>query len=315
MSAGAFSNLCMRMGLMPMSCTLEKERHVSINRHPEWGGFVKAFNGIARHRHRYEVFRDFVTMAAITLHNAIRKDEKLEAEYLAIVKRYSRDEVNEFCGLLGRLVVLLDVEPQDVLGPLYMELELGNTNTGQFFTPHEISELMASLTYGEELKTLDKSFITVCEPACGAGGMVLAFVKVMLSHGHNPAERLWVQAQDIDRTAAMMCYLQMALWHIPGVVIVGNTLAGETRELFYTPAHHLGFWRHKLKRQDAEIEAAKLMTVEPGGADNQAHQRREVKFEMEAMGDTTVATATPETEVRSPMQPVFRQQLGFDFEL
>ena len=310
MSAGAFSNLCMRMGLMPMSCTLEKERHVSINRHPEWGSFVKAFNGIARHRHRYEAFKDFVTMAAISLHNAIHRDEKLEAEYLAIVKRYSRDEVNEFCGLLGRLVVLLDVEPQDVLGPLYMELELGNNNTGQFFTPHEVSELMASLTYGEELKTLDKPFITVCEPACGAGGMVLAFVKVMLSHGHNPAERLWVQAQDIDRTAAMMCYLQMALWHIPGVVVVGDTLACEAREVFYTPAHYLGFWRHKLRRRDAEIEAAKLITAEPDDADSQARQRREVKFEME-----TMATATPETEEPSPLPPIRGQQLGFDFEL
>lgn len=113
------------------------------HRHPEWGGFVKAFNGIARHRHRYEAFKDFVPMAAISLHNAIHRDEKLEAEYLTIVKRYSHDEVNEFCGLLGRLVVLLDVEFQDVLGPLYMELDLGNTNTGQFFTPHEVSELMA----------------------------------------------------------------------------------------------------------------------------------------------------------------------------
>jgi hypothetical protein len=171
------------------------------------------------------------------------------------------------------------------------------------------------MTYGEELKTLDKPFITLMEPACGAGGMVLAFVKVMLSHGHNPAERLWIRAQDIDRTAALMCYLQMSLWHVPGVVIVGNTIACEAREVFYTPAHHLGFWGSKLRRRDAETEAAKLLMVEPGHADNQARERREVKFEMETMGDTTVATATPEVEVRSPMPPVLRQQMGFDFEL
>jgi hypothetical protein len=30
-----------------------------------WGEFVRAFNGIARHRHRYEVFRDFVTLSAL----------------------------------------------------------------------------------------------------------------------------------------------------------------------------------------------------------------------------------------------------------
>lgn len=93
-----------------------------INRHPAWGEFefVKAFNTIARHRHRYEVFRDFVVMSAAALHNAIRKDEKLEAEYLAIAARYKRDELSKFSELLAKLVLLLETEPRDVLGPLYM---------------------------------------------------------------------------------------------------------------------------------------------------------------------------------------------------
>ncbi|MCX7258096.1 MAG: N-6 DNA methylase, partial [Polaromonas sp.] len=72
----------------------------------------------------------------------------------------------------------------DVLGPLYMMLELENSNAGQFFTPPDIAELMARLTCNDELKALSEPFVTVSEPACGAGGMVLAFVKVMLSYGH-----------------------------------------------------------------------------------------------------------------------------------
>lgn len=235
---------------------------MSISRHPAWGDFVRSFNRIASHRHRYEVFRDFVSMAAISMHNAIRKIPSLEDEYLKIVKRYERDQVTELCGLFAKLVMLLDTEPQDVLGPLYMDLELGNTQAGQFFTPHEISELMARLTYGDELKTLDKPFITLSEPACGAGGMVLAFVKVMLSHGHDPAKRLWVQCQDVDRTAALMCYLQLSLWNVPAAVIVGNTLAMEVREVFYTPAHYLGLWEYRLRRRDDEEAALALMTAE-----------------------------------------------------
>jgi type I restriction-modification system DNA methylase subunit len=199
----------------------------------EWGEFVRTFNGIARHRHRYEVFRDFVTMAAIALHNAVHKLDSLETEYLGIVGRYSREEASEFSRLLGRVVMLLDDEPRDVLGQLYMELDLGNTNTGQFFTPPEISELMAGIAYGEELQILSRPFVMLSEPTCGAGGMVLAFVKVMLSHGHDPARHVWVQAQDVDRTAALMCYVQMALWNVPGVVIVGNTLMVEARGLLY----------------------------------------------------------------------------------
>lgn len=40
--------------------------------------FIKRFNGIARYHHRYEVFRDFVTMSTIALHNAANMDDDLE---------------------------------------------------------------------------------------------------------------------------------------------------------------------------------------------------------------------------------------------
>ncbi len=95
---------------------------MSISRHPAWSDIVRSFNKIAAHRHRYEIFRDFVTMAAISMHNAIRKDPVLEAEYMQIVKRYDSDQVSEICALFGKLVLLLDSEPQDVLGQLYMAM-------------------------------------------------------------------------------------------------------------------------------------------------------------------------------------------------
>lgn len=100
--------------------------------------FISLFNSIARHYHRYTVFTDFVTMSAISLHNAINKLETLENEYLQIVGKYKKDEVDLFCELFANFIQLIEVEPRDVLGSLYMELELGNTNNGQFFTPHEL---------------------------------------------------------------------------------------------------------------------------------------------------------------------------------
>lgn len=270
------------------------------NPRPAWGAFVKTFNDIARHRHRYEVFRDFVTMAAIAVHNGIARDEKLEAEYLQIVGRYAKEDVTSFAHLLGQLVILLDPEPYDVLGQLYMELELGSAHTGQFFTPPELSELMARLSYGDALATLDKPFVTLQEPACGAGGMVLAFVKVMLSHGHNPAERMWAHCQDVDRLAALMCYLQLALWHVPAVVVVGNTLAMEAREVFYTPAHYLGFWDSKLRRREEE-EA------------NQADRKITPSKASEAVQLVQTASTQPKREpTRSPL-PGGQEQFDFGF--
>ena len=271
---------------------------MSISRHPAWNDFVRSFNKIAAHRHRYEVFRDFVTMAAISMHNAIRKDPALEAEYMQIVKRYNADQVGEICALFGKLVLLLNTEPQDVLGQLYMTLELGNAQAGQFFTPPEISELMARMTYGDELQNLTKPFITLSEPACGAGGMVLSFVKVMLSHGHDPSKRLWVQCQDIDRTAVLMCYLQLSLWNVPAVVIVGNTLALEVREAFYTPAHYLGFWGARLRNQRQQ-ETEESGDVEDHAKADDVEVREDVP-RLEKVSDlVTVARPTSMTVVPS----------------
>ena len=231
---------------------------MSNRKGPAWASFVRLFQETARHRHRYEVFRDFVTMAAFSMHNAINKVDALEQEYLAIESRYEREDRAQFPKLLAELIMIFADEPWDALGQLYMELGIQSEHVGQFFTPPAVSELMARLTYGDAIANLTEPFVTVQEPACGAGGMILAFAKVMIESGHNPAEKLWVHCQDIDRTAALMCYLQLALWHIPAVVVVGNTLALETREMFYTPAHYLGRWDDRLATRRS-IEAMRKL--------------------------------------------------------
>lgn len=257
--------------------------------------FIKKFNDIARHRHRYDVFRDFITISAISLHNAVNKVESLEYEYMKIIKPYAKDEVNAFAELFADLVMMLDPEPRDVLGGLYMELELGNKNAGQFFTPPHISEFMAELVYGDDLKNIDKPFITLSEPACGAGGMVLAFVKVMLAHGHNPAHKLWVQCIDIDRLASLMCYVQLSLWHVPAQVVVGNSLTLETREVFYTPAHYMGLWDMRLNLRKSES----LITEHQQAQD----KTNEPKIDELKLPDESIKDISKSADI----------QLGFDF--
>lgn len=226
--------------------------------------FKKTFRELAPYKHRYEVFRDFVTMAACSLHNSLHKEPTREEEYLRIIAAYKKPDQEAFPKLFGCLIEALDEEPRDILGPLYMELEIANKDAGQFFTPPELSELMANLTFGDELSKLESQpFITAGEPACGAGGMVLALVKVMIGAGHNPADKLWVQCIDVDRLAALMCYIQLSLWNVPAEVIVGNTLSWDIREVWYTPAHHLGLWKYRLRRKDESLEVAGSTTEQP----------------------------------------------------
>lgn len=209
--------------------------------------FIRLFNNTAKNRHRYEVFRDFVTMSAISIHNAINKSETLENEYLDIVKRYHEDDVQRMCALLSEVVMGLEV-PNDFLGSVFMELELGNSRAGQFFTPYPISVMMAKMLHGDSIKaTSGKPFTTLQEPACGSGGMIIAYVHAMLDEGINPQQALWVSAIDVDSVPAMMCYLQLSLLHIPAEIIVGNALSMEIYRVMRTPAHYLGYWDSKLK--------------------------------------------------------------------
>ncbi|MCB5301828.1 hypothetical protein [Yersinia bercovieri] len=43
--------------------------------------FLSLFNETARYHHRQKVFRDFITLAAISIHNGIRLDDALDQEY------------------------------------------------------------------------------------------------------------------------------------------------------------------------------------------------------------------------------------------
>lgn len=252
--------------------------------------FLVTFRGIALYKHRYDVFRDFVTMSAISLRNAMMMNDALEKEYLGIIGNYQKQDQLQFPKLLAHLVELLEFGPRDVLGNLFEALELNSKDKGQFFTPQPISEFMAQIVGNEDISLGDKPFITLSEPACGAGGMVLAFVKQMQQAGYNPAERLWVQAIDVDRLAALMCYVQLSLWHVPAEVIVGNTLSMELRELWYTPAHILGNWSYKL-RVRAEERATK----------------RESEPEIQSQPTSTT------NPVSQPQKEIVGTQVQFDF--
>jgi hypothetical protein len=260
--------------------------------------FIREFERLAPHRHRYEVFRDFVHMSAFALMNAwpYTRSEAIEAEFESIKAKYSADEFVGFTRLLAMLQELLEPEPRDILGQLYMSLDLGNQNAGQFFTPPEVSELMARMIFSEDDLLGGKSFVTLSEPACGAGGMVLAFVKIMIEMKLNPMQCVWVQAQDVDRTAALMCYIQLSLWGVPAAVVVGNTLLGEKREVFHTIGHHLGGWKWRLARQAEEQNAQKATTATPTDE-----------------APATATTAPPEPRTFAPVATSNQEQIGFEF--
>ena len=82
------------------------------------------------------------------------------------------------------------------------------------------------------------SIITLNEPACGAGGIVIAAADVLYNDYHfNIARNLLVECSDIDSRYVHMSYLQLGLAGIPAVIYRRNTLTMETWERWETPAY------------------------------------------------------------------------------
>lgn len=215
--------------------------------------FTKAIRQLSHRHHTWRVFADLCELAALAIANSVtigpQRDER-EQRYLDVVGRYKKQEAQQMAQLLGIVTLALEADPHDFLGQAFMQLELGNHWKGQFFTPSELCRAMVRLTLDSEVlaRIEQRGFVTLSEPACGAGAMLIAFAEELDRRKINYQQAMHVTAVDVDSTAAHMAYIQLSLLHIPAAVVVGNALSGDVRETFYTPAHVLGFWDNKLRR-------------------------------------------------------------------
>lgn len=192
--------------------------------------FAKLFDAACESKSRWSVFEDFVVMAAIAVSNRVDKSqyEEREARYMRKVREYEKRELDLFPRMLAELTLSLDERPeQDFMGKLFMNLELGNDKKGQFFTPYDISRMMAGVTITDESlaeQMESRGWVSVSDSACGAGGMLVAAANAIRERGYNYQTQAFFVGQDVDETAGCMCYLQMSLLGLPGYVVVDNTL-------------------------------------------------------------------------------------------
>lgn len=216
-----------------------------------------------------EVFDNLVEMAALALRNAVdvRGSEAWEAregQYLQIAGRYSRTELDRFAHALALVTAEMERDPCDVLGRLYMALELGNERLGQFYTPYDVAQLMVEMQIDSVVEQVNtRGFADLYEPTCGAGAFIIALSQAMLEHGVNPQTQLYVTAEDIAPQAMYMIYVHLTLLHIPALVRRRDILTLETFDAWPTPAHVLGNWSQKSRVARAINGSRRLITVSP----------------------------------------------------
>lgn len=198
--------------------------------------FLDTIKQLTYSRHAWQVWQDFVELGAITIHNQLVSfDQELEDRYLNVIKNYDTKELPHFQNLLKLCFEALHSEVTDFLGQIFQELELASHWHGQFFTPYHLCKLMAQMNF--DLALFDeKETVTVSEPSCGAGAMVLALCEHLEELEINYVHRMHVVCQDLDFTACCMAYIQLSIIGCSAHIVHGNTLTMETRQVFVTPA-------------------------------------------------------------------------------
>lgn len=219
-------------------------------------------------QHTGKVFADFVEMMALSLRNGVdtRGWQEREDRYLKMAGEYTKEELARFGEAFGRLIMQAEKGFDDVLGKLFMELEQGNDRTGQFFTPYEVCRLTAALSCSDaETKIEQNGFITLADECVGAGAMVIGVAEHLHSMGINYQQYMFVHARDVDIRAVHMAYVQFCLYHIPAVIVHGNSLSLEVWSEWPTPAYLMGGWAFRLRaaREKDAMEETPVQVIAP----------------------------------------------------
>lgn len=227
---------------------------------------IKMFQNLFYRHSLWDVYSDFLEMSALAISNSVDLIHygDREKRYLEIVKKYTKEEGAIFPKILGELVQALTEKTSDVLGEMFMELELGSKWKGQFFTPYNLCLATTKLMIGDLDKVIDeKGYVSLNEPCSGGGAMVIAFAEAMREKGYNPQKQLMVICQDLDLKAVHMSYIQLSLLGIPATVCHANTLSLEVFSTWKTPFWVLGFWDYKKLRPKPKSKI-QLKTDEDG---------------------------------------------------
>ncbi len=222
--------------------------------------FAKILKGLTNRYQTWEIWADFVTMAAISISQTFDFRDNREERYLNIAGKYGEDEMMKFVELLQLVTEAFENDrDQDYLGSLYMELNLGNHWTGQFFTPYNVCTAMARMSVHDVVERIaEKGYITMNDCACGAGATLIAGVnevqRQMIKSGSplNFQNHVLVVAQDISETTALMCYIQLSMLGIAAIAKVGDSImtpfnydvlaAPPYDNLYFTPMYFSEVW-------------------------------------------------------------------------
>lgn len=124
------------------------------------------------------------------------------------------------------------------MGTIFEELirkfnEALNENPGEHFTPRDVVRLMASLLLvGDEARfTREGSTLTIYDPCCGSGGMLIIAKENILSSANNSAAQVFLFGQEVNPETYAVCKSDLFMKDPSGFdadnIAFGSTLSND----------------------------------------------------------------------------------------
>lgn len=241
--------------------------------------FIKIFNELSHSRNSNQVWNDLIECMAVSISNSIDKAHFEEREKVYMDKAAKLDYSPKMGEAMACVVNALEDNPeQDFLGVLYGDLGLLTSKKGQFFSPYNVCRMMAETTLSKdevENRIKEHGYITVNDPACGAGATLIAAANTLKNMGVNYQTSALFTGNDIDPVVAKMCYIQLSFLGCPGYVAVANTLSDpvtgdvlmptekDTQDFWYTPMYCSEIWAMRRRFKAIDYLLRPNRSVEP----------------------------------------------------
>lgn len=197
---------------------------------------IRLFQSLSGARSLWESFNDCINLFSLSFQNFTECGDvfrKNEEEYKQIIGRYKKEEQKLIFQLFAELSNEYEMNPfQDLLGELYMRLDMGSKTLGQFFTPYHISQLCAEMMDITLVKQeiSENGYVTINEPSCGAGANIIAVMEFLHRNRINYQKEAVVVCQDISALTAKMCHVALSFLGCQAVIKIGDTLANPYKE-------------------------------------------------------------------------------------
>lgn len=250
-------------------------------------------------RDYYSVLGDFFEASAISVKNAVDLNDRdvYEKRFADIAKSYGEKGMKIFAECLSlftdeiHAAIHGNAMFRDFAGELYMASGTNSKGLGQFFTPYHISHLMAEVNlekdrFLKEIEEYPDRVITLYEPTCGAGGLMVAAIDVMHAAGINYAHNMFIDCGDIDPRCFHMSYLTLSLLGAPAVVRLGDALSMKYHLAWFTPAYIFNWPHFKKELNGGEVDSYPVTPTKHANHDNDVVT--ETKEDLSAITEPTM---------------------------